>query len=254
MSQIDMKKIRPYGDKLDDGAVQLSFTLPIPCDEKAPHAAKAYAKKLGFREVGVAHKADLGGFTFFVVYGKSDKSVNVKSLKVPTVDVLVWDRETCDHIIEEKIGRKLVFVGACIGTDAHTVGIDAIMNMKGFHGHYGLERYRMIEAHNLGAQTPPEKLLEKADSLNADAVLASQVVTGNDLHRLNLTKLIELAEASDMRERFLFICGGPRVDHMLALELGFDAGFGPGSFAEHVGSYVIQRLLKNMDIPIPDAT
>ena len=26
----------------------------------------------------------------------------------------------------------MVIAGACTGTDAHTVGIDAIMNMKGF--------------------------------------------------------------------------------------------------------------------------
>ena len=39
-------------------------------------------------------------------------------------------------------------------------GIDAIMNMKGYNHHYGLERYRMIEAHNLGAQVPNERLIE----------------------------------------------------------------------------------------------
>ncbi|MCK7485097.1 MAG: hypothetical protein MZU97_05755 [Bacillus subtilis] len=33
--------------------------------------------------------------------------------------------------IESAIGRDLVFVGASTGSDAHTVGIDAIMNMKG---------------------------------------------------------------------------------------------------------------------------
>jgi len=252
MTEIDMKKIRPYGDKLNDGAVQLSFTLPIPCDEKAPHAAKAWAKKLGLKDVSVVHQADLGGFSFFIVYGKSETYVDVAALNIPRVDVHVWDREICDRIIKEKIGRKLIMVGACIGTDAHTVGIDAIMNMKGFNGHYGLERYQMVETYNLGAQTPPEMLLEKAQEHNADAVLASQIVTGNDLHRLNLTKLIELAEASRLRERFLFICGGPRIDHMLALELGFDAGFGPGAYAERVASYVIQRVLKNMDVEIPD--
>lgn len=235
--------VRPYGDRHGDGAVQLSFTLPIPCDHKAPHAARALAAKMGLKDAGVVHTEDLGGYTFFVVYGKTAHEVDIGALDVPEVAVDVWDRETVDRIIEERIGRPLVMVGACIGEDAHTVGIDAIMNMKGFAGHYGLERYRWVEAHNLGAQVAPERLLDEAERFGADAVLASQVVTGNDLHRLNLTRLIEMAEASGLRERFLFICGGPRVDHMLALELGFDAGFGRGTYAEHVASFVVQRML-----------
>ena len=43
-------------------------------------------------------------------------------------------------------------LGACTGSDAHAVGIDAIMNMKGFAGDYGLERYPAFDARNLGAQ------------------------------------------------------------------------------------------------------
>ncbi len=244
MTHIDSSRVLPYGDKRDDGAVQLSFTLPIPCDAKAPHAAMALASKMGLREASVVHTSDLGGYTFFIVYAKSPHAVDVNALDVPTVDVEVWDRETIDRLIEERLGRSIVMVGACIGEDAHTVGIDAIMNMKGFAGHYGLERYRRVEATNLGAQVAPERLLDEAVRRGADAILASQIVTGNDLHRLNLTRLVELAEAAGLRERFLLICGGPRIDHMLALELGFDAGFGRGTYAEHVASFVLQHLMK----------
>ncbi len=250
MSEVDLTKVRPYGDKLNDGAVQLSFTLPIPCDARAPHAAAAVAKKMGLTEAAVVHSADLGGYTFFVVYGKTDVFIDAEGLAVPTLQVDTWDREKIDEVIEEKIGRELVMIGACIGDDAHTVGIDAIMNMKGFSGHYGLERFRMIRAVNLGSQVPPEKLLSEAIERGADAVLAGQIVTGNDMHRLNLARLIELAEASGVREKALFICGGPRIDHMLALELGFDAGFGRGTFAEHVASFVVQRMLKE-NVPSP---
>ena len=38
-------------------------------------------------------------------------------------------------IYRRKLGREVVMVGASTGTDAHTVGIDAIMNMKGYAGH-----------------------------------------------------------------------------------------------------------------------
>lgn len=44
------------------------------------------------------------------------------------------------------------WLGPGIGTDAHTVGIDAILNIKGFAGEKGLEYYREMTVHNLGAQ------------------------------------------------------------------------------------------------------
>ena len=90
-------------------------------------------------------------------------------------------------------------IGASTGTDAHTVGIDAIMNRKGFAGHYGLERYEMVEAYNLGSQIPNDEFLRKAAEVNADVVLVSQTVTQKDVHIQNLTELIELAEAEGVR-------------------------------------------------------
>jgi beta-lysine 5,6-aminomutase beta subunit len=65
-----------------------------------------------------------------------------------------------NEFIRRELGRKVVIVGACTGFDAHTVGIDAIMNMKGYNHHFGLERYSEIDAYNLGAQVPNEKLIE----------------------------------------------------------------------------------------------
>lgn len=82
-----------------------------------------------------------------------------------------------DEFISQNIGRKLVVIGASTGTDAHTVGIDAIMNMKGYAGHFGLERYEMIEALNMGAQVLNEDFIAKAIELKADALLVSQTVT-----------------------------------------------------------------------------
>jgi beta-lysine 5,6-aminomutase beta subunit len=38
--------------------------------------------------------------------------------------------------------------------------------------------------------------------------------------------------------------GGPRITHRLAVELGFDAGFGRGSVPSEVASYLAQELLK----------
>ncbi len=140
--------------------------------------------------------------------------------------------------------REIVIVGACTGTDAHTVGIDAIFNMKGFNGHYGLERYKGINAVNMGSQVPNEELIAKALELNADAILVSQIVTQKEVHIHNLTNLIELLEAEGLRDKMIVACGGPRISHELAKELGFDAGFGPNTYAENVASFVVTQLAK----------
>ncbi|MCA3015129.1 MAG: hypothetical protein INH41_22305, partial [Myxococcaceae bacterium] len=46
--------IRAYGDRRDDGVIQLSFTLPVTASEKAKEAAKLFCQKLGLTDVKVA--------------------------------------------------------------------------------------------------------------------------------------------------------------------------------------------------------
>ncbi|MCP4179133.1 MAG: hypothetical protein GY756_15340 [bacterium] len=234
--------IKPYGDTLNDGKVQVSFTLPVDPSAKATEAATAYMKKLGFDECEIAHTQKLSkGFTFFVAYGSSSISIDFDKIVVDEVEQGMDFYEVNDYI-KENIKRKIVIVGACTGTDAHTVGIDAIMNMKGYDHHYGLERYSMIEAHNLGAQIENEELVEYARKHNADAILISQIVTQKEVHINNMTNLIELLEAEGLREKLVVIVGGPRVTNRLALELGFDAGFGRGTYPDDVASYVAKKI------------
>jgi beta-lysine 5,6-aminomutase beta subunit len=49
-----------------------------------------------------------------------------------------------------------------------------------------------------------------------------------------------------VRDRYLFIVGGPRISHAFAKELGYDAGFGPGTTALTVASYIAQELVERM--------
>lgn len=234
--------VRPYGDTLNDGAVQMSFTLPVAHSAKADEAALLYVKKLGFKEVEVVHSNPLSKeFTFFVVYGKTDISIDFDKVKVEEVEKSMDFYEVNDFI-KENFDRKIVIVGACSGTDAHTVGIDAIMNMKGFDQHYGLERYPMIDAYNLGAQIPNEELIKKAVELRADAILISQIVTQKDVHIQNLTDFIELLEAEGLRSNLVICAGGPRIGNKLALELGYDAGFGRGTYPENVASFIVKKI------------
>ena len=239
----DPKRVRPYGDTMNDGKVQLSFTLPIKADEVAVEAAKLYAIKMGLEEPNVVHMMDLGvGYSFFVVFGSCIHTIDVTDIKVTKVESSVMSMTEVDEYVNNNIGRKLVIVGASTGTDAHTVGIDAIMNMKGYAGHYGLERYEMLEAFNLGSQVPNEEFIKKAVELKADALLVSQTVTQKNVHIQNMTNLIELLEAEGLRDKMIVVCGGPRISHELAKELGYDAGFGGGSYAEDVASFIVQEV------------
>lgn len=243
--ELDLTKVKPYGDTMNDGKVQLSFTLPLKDDERAIEAARQLGQKMGLSDVHVSHHEALDAeFSFFVVYGSMGHSVDVTSIKVSVIDSKVMDMHEIDEFIKEKIGRKLVVIGASTGTDAHTVGIDAIMNMKGYAGHYGLERYGMIEAYNLGSQVTNEDFVKKAEELKADVLLVSQTVTQKDVHVKNLVELVELLEASKLRDRVILIAGGPRITNDLAKELGYDAGFGPGKYADNVASFFVEEFLK----------
>ena len=242
---IDLTKVKPYGDTMNDGMTEVTFSLPVPYGEEASEAAKVLARKMGLDEPAVVYSKDMGGgFTFFVLYGKCQHTVDYTTIKVTKVDTEVMDRLECEKYITENIKRDVVIVGACSGTDAHTVGIDAIINMKGFHGHFGLERYHGIEAINMGSQVPNEVLIAKAIEVNADAILVSQIVTQKDIHVANLTNLVELMEAEGIRDKVILACGGPRISHELAQELGYDAGFGAHSYAEDVASFVLTEMVK----------
>lgn len=240
--------IRPYGDRRDDGVVQLSFTLPVPLSEKAKEAAAQFVRKMGFTDVKVAaaeRAADQ--YSFFVVYAHSGIALNYAEVDVPEVVVRKLNFDELNHLIESRVKRRIVVFGACTGTDTHTVGIDAILNMKGFAGDYGLERYPWFEAFNLGSQVPNASLIEKALAKKADAILVSQVVTQRDVHKDNTRHFIELAKEAGLLGKVQLLLGGPRVDHKLALELGFDAGFGPGTKPSDVANFIAQALITRLD-------
>ena len=242
---LDLTKIKPYGDTMNDGKVQLSFTLPVQCGAEAVEAAKQLIKSMGLENPAVVYYKELTpGFTFFNCYGSCTHTVNYSTIYVPKVESNVMDMYETDKFIKENIGRKIVVVGASTGTDAHTVGIDAVMNMKGYAGHYGLERYEMIEAYNLGSQVPNEEFIAKGIELHADALIVSQTVTQKDVHIKNLTNLVELMEAEGLRDKMILCCGGARITHELAKELGYDAGFGMNTYADDVASFIVAEMVK----------
>ncbi len=245
----DLSKLKPYGDIMGDGVVQISFALPVDPSPEAREAAVMLAQKMGLEEVKIATMESASkGFSFFVIYGKIIHSVDFTDIKVIKVEARKRSREEIDAIIKKEFGRKLVVLGACTGYDAHTVGIDAIMNMKGFAGDYGLERYEGLDAVNLGAQVLNEELLKKAIESNADAVLVSKIVTQHNIHIQDMKDLIEKADKLGLRDKIVFVGGGPRITHQMALECGFDAGFGVSTTPSEVASYIVEELIRKKNM------
>jgi beta-lysine 5,6-aminomutase beta subunit len=239
--------VRPYGDRNDDGVLQLSFVLPVPVGERARLAAVEVARQLGLTQVLVASmEAASERYTVFVVYGRTEAVVDLSRLQVPDVATRKRGFDELNEFSLRELGRRVVVLGACTGSDAHTVGIDAIMNMKGFSGDPGLERYACFEAVNLGAQVENAALAEAAVARRADAVLVSQVVTQRDVHRDNARRLVDELTRLGRRAEVILLLGGPRIDHQLALELGYDAGFGPGTRPSDVANYLVGEVLRRL--------
>jgi len=236
--------VKPYGDTTNDGAVQYSFTLPMPLSPKAVETARMLVLHLGADSAEIVSAQPLSNdMTFFIAYGKTSMAMDTDLIEVePPPEFMSFDE--VNELIKDKIGRQIILVGACTGSDAHTVGIDGIMNMKGYNHHFGLERYPMIDAHNLGAQVENQELLEQAKQLNADAILVSQVVTKNDVHIGNLTELMDLMKAEGLQGKLIAVIGGPKITNKLALELGYDAGFGPGTYAEHAAAFIAKKIIE----------
>src|SRR5271155_1069858 len=200
------KPLRAYGDRDGDGMLQMSFVLQVPVSGRAREAAKRFAEMHGLREPIVATMEECAeGYSYFVVYGHSKHSVDPSEMEVPEIRTEALSREEIEHRIASRLGRKIIVVGACTGSDAHTVGIDAILNYKGYAGDKGLESYKGFEAYNLGAQVENEQLVARSLALRADAILVSQVITQRNCHKENGAALIEMAVREGWRSEMIML-------------------------------------------------
>jgi len=179
---LDLTKLRPYGDTMNDGKVQMSFTLPVACNEKGIEAALQLARKMGFVNPAVAFSEALDKeFSFYVVYGATSYNVDYTAIKVQALEIDTMDMHECEKYIEENFDREVVI---------------------------------------------------------------SQTVTQKDVHIENLTNLVELLEAEGLRDKIILIAGGARITNDLAKELGYDAGFGPGKYADDVATFILKEMVQ----------
>lgn len=226
-------KIRPEVQWLGDGVILI--TLFLPTDERtAEFAAIEIGKKMGLKEVEVINKEIMqeAEGTRIELKGTVDFSIDLDKLVIPPKPKVLTEDEIRADVKE----HPMKVVAATVGEDEHSVGMREIIDIK----HGGIEGYG-IECHMLGTSVPVEKLVDAAIELNADAILASTIISHDDIHYKNMKKLNELAIEKGIRDTVMIAGGGTQVSNEMAVKAGMDAGFGRGSNGAQVATFLIEK-------------
>jgi D-ornithine 4,5-aminomutase subunit beta len=184
--------------------------------------------------VTVVHKQALhpSEGTIVEIKGKVKFDINVKELVIPEKTSVMSAEE-----IRAAVSEKPMFVvAATVGNDEHSVGMKETLDIK----HGGIEGFG-IKYLYLGTSCPVEKLVDAAIETNADAILASTIITHDDVHTKNMRKIHELCIEKGIRDKVMIVVGGTQVTNEIAVEAGMDAGFGRGTHGNDVASFLIRR-------------
>jgi D-ornithine 4,5-aminomutase subunit beta len=233
--------VKPEVEWKADGIVATTIFLPL--DERtAEFAAIKCGEKMGLEDVTVVHKQCIhpSEGTLVEIKGRVKFDINVNDLIIPDKPEILSAEEVREDIRE----NPLFVVAATVGQDEHSVGLKETLDIK----HGGIEGYGVRYLY-LGTSCPVEKLVDAAIETNANAILASTIITHDDIHTKNMRKIHELCVEKGIRDKVMIICGGTQVSNEIAKEAGMDAGFGRGSKGIDVVSFMVKkrREMKNED-------
>ncbi|SHJ87053.1 D-ornithine 4,5-aminomutase subunit OraE [Tepidibacter formicigenes] len=225
--------IKPEVEWLADGTVQVELFLPTS-KRVAEFAAIEFAKKMNLKDSEVIHLEIMhpSEGTRVQIKGKLDADIDISKLEIPPEPEIMSDEELWEEI--EK--RPMKVVAATVGEDEHSVGLREVIDIK----HGGIEKWG-IEVEYLGTSCPVEKLVDAAIELNADAILASTIISHDDIHYKNMKRLHEYAVEKGVRDKIMIACGGTQVTPEIAVKQGVDAGFGRGSKGIHVATFLVNK-------------
>ncbi|NMS90167.1 LuxR family transcriptional regulator [Clostridioides difficile] len=226
-------KIKPEMEWCADGIVMI--TMMLPTDKRiAEFAALEFVKKMNLQEVEVISREVMheSEGTRIEVKGRVPFDIDLNNLVIPEEPKVLTDEEIRADIEE----KPMKIVSATVGEDEHSVGLREIIDIK----HGGIEKYG-IECHYLGTSVPVEKLVDAAIELNADAILASTIISHDDIHYKNMKKLHDYCVEKGIRDRVMIACGGTQVTPEIAVEQGIDAGFGRNSKGIHVATFLVEK-------------
>jgi len=239
LNMLKSNEIKPEVEWFGDGWIQLNMTFPLS-EELAEAAALEIAKRMGFEEPQVIHKTILhpSEGTYVELKARVPFTIKVDELKLPEKPEVLSEDEIIKFIEEHPI----TVVAGTVGNDEHSVGLREILDIK----HGGIEKYG-IKYIYLGTSVPIEKMIDAAIETNADAILASMIITHNDVHIENMKKLHQLAVEKGVRDRIILVAGGTQINNDVAKNNGMDAGFGRGTKGIHVASFLVKKKIEIMN-------
>lgn len=232
----DATKIKPEMEWLADGTVLLTMFFPTDV-RHAEAAALEIGRRMNLKDCEVNNREVMqcAEGTRIEMKGKVDFAIDIASLTLPAEPDILSDDE-----IRADIERKpMIVVAGTVGQDEHSVGLREIIDIK----HGGIEKYG-IQVHYLGTSVPPEKLVNAAIEVNADAMLASTIISHDDIHYRNISKIDQIAKEMGVRDKLIFAAGGTQVTDEGACAAGADAGFGRGTHGNHVATFLVKERRK----------
>lgn len=225
--------IKPEMEWAADGIIMLNMFIPAN-KRTAEVIAVEIGKELGLIEPEVINREIMqeAEGTRIELKGKVGFDVDVSKLVIPPEPVLLTDDEIRADV--EKYPLKVVC--GTVGEDEHSVGLREIIDIK----HGGIERFG-IEVHYLGTSVPIEKLVDAAIELDAEVILASTIISHDNIHYKNMKRIHELTIEKGVRDRVIICAGGTQVVPEEAAKTGIDAGFGRGSHGIDVATFIVQK-------------
>lgn len=211
------------------------MTMFLPASKRvAEFAAIEFAKKMNLEEIEVINKEIMqeAEGTRVEIKARVPFVVDINDLVIPPEPEVMSEEE----IREDIENNPLKVVAGTVGEDEHSVGLREIIDIK----HGGIEKYG-VEVHYLGTSVPVEKLVDAAIEINADAILASTIISHDDIHYKNMKRIHELAVEKGVRDSIMIAAGGTQVTPEIALKQGVDAGFGRGSKGINVATFLVKK-------------
>ena len=230
----DGSTLRPEMEWMADGTVMLNMCFPTD-QRRAEAAALECARRMGLEDPTVIHREVLHGAegTRVELKGKLNIDIDTASLVIPPEPEVLSE----DELRAAVEANPITVVCGTVGEDEHSVGLREIIDIK----HGGIEKYG-IKVHYLGTSVPVEKLVNAAIELNANAILASTIISHDDIHYKNIANINNLAKEMGVRDKIAFGAGGTQITPDVAVENGADAGFGRGTKGSHVATFLVKHL------------
>jgi D-ornithine 4,5-aminomutase subunit beta len=225
--------VKPEVQWLGDGVVQVEIFLPTS-KRIAEFAALEFAKKMNLQDAEVIHLEMMHPTegTRVQLKGVLNIEIDTAQLEIPPEPEIMSD----DEIRGEFEENPVKIVAGTIGEDEHSVGLREVIDIK----HGGIEKYG-CDVEYLGTSVKVEKLVDAAVEINADVIMASTIISHDDIHYKNMKRIHEYAVEKGVREQFIIVAGGTQVTPELARQNGMDEGFGRYDRGVNVATFLVNK-------------